>query len=1280
MAAEAVPESAPPNLNLSPEEKRVYGQLFRQADTDGVGVVTGEIAVKFFDKTRLDSRVLGEIWQIADKENRGFLTPAGFGIVLRLIGHAQAGREPSLGIALQQGPIPRFDAGLPTGPAPGPSVIAPPPPPISSPPPAAALQAQGTGGPIRIPPLTPEKVTQYSGLFERQPLQGGILPGDQARIIFEKAGLPNEVLGRIWQLADTEQRGALVATEFVIAMHLLTSMKTGALRLLPSVLPPGLYEAAGRRGPAARQSPANTGISAIPRQMSGSGQMRTGSPLGRPPVLAPQTTGGSDWAVSAADKGRFDQIYADLDKAHKGYITGEEAVPFFSQSNLPEDTLAQIWDLADSNSQGHLTRDQFAVAMYLIRQQRSGRSNTLPSTLPANLIPPSLRNQPRPPTATSAFDAPPPVAQPAPPKPSSALDDLFGLDSVIPAPPAPIQTTMSTGGSNANDPFAGGSSILPPSSPINPSATGTSFRPFVPSSSFGRGLTSQPTGGSSGSGSRQHQQTSASEDLLSDNDPEASKNLSGETTELANLSNQIGSLSKQMQDVQGKRSTTQNELNQSNSQKANFEQRLAQLRSLYEKEAQDARALEEQLGNSRSETKKLQAECMSLEGTYQDIQAQHQQVLASLQGDQQENNSLRERIRVVNGEIAQLKPQIEKLKSEARQQKGLVAINKKQLSTTEGEREKLKTEVEDLTKSNEDLARQVNASSPASPSAQIASPAASTASGNNPFFRRTASTDIMGAFASPPPAKNISDRSFDDVFGPSFPAASSGTPPPPPPPAVSFKPQHTGASEASAGSYSTPPASSPVISRQPTLNVEPPPPPESRQISSSYLPFLSHNESVTSSRHVSPPASRAEEPIHGSSPFPGELTKSDSIGSVPGAFPGEEGEKDEPPSTVASPVDVSHETPNDRALSPPAADTPVAETTDPFGPVDQAKAKADFDNAFAAFTTGKGQAKPAPDTSKAANTFDSEFPPISELERDDDESDSASEQGGFEGGFDDDFAPASPPSKRNGDLAVATEGTPAENGVAVGESNTHPFAPARETVSPSEQAEKSTEQPSSPATITTATPAPQTSAVDDIWGSVATGTVLTSNQSAPSNPPQLSKGAFDDLDDEFEGLEDAKEGSADDDFANISRSGLDDFNPVFDSSPPASQTKSESTAFGNESSFDFVSASSAGAPAASAAPQSKGAETHDWDAIFGGLDSPSADAATPAPIANEKPAAGDSLVEGRPPPPGRVPTEHDDPILKNLTGMGYSRTDAVSALEKYDYNLERAANFLASQS
>ncbi|KAH9435739.1 hypothetical protein MCOR02_004658 [Pyricularia oryzae] len=162
--AESGAEAGAPNLNLTPDEKRYYGQLFRQADTDGVGVVTGDVAVKFFDKTRLESRILGEIWQIADQENRGFLTPAGFGIVLRLIGHAQAGREPTPEVALQPGPLPRFDginipglAPQTSGSGPGPA--------------AMPLQAQGTG--VRIPPLTPEKAAQYAGLFEQQNLAPG---------------------------------------------------------------------------------------------------------------------------------------------------------------------------------------------------------------------------------------------------------------------------------------------------------------------------------------------------------------------------------------------------------------------------------------------------------------------------------------------------------------------------------------------------------------------------------------------------------------------------------------------------------------------------------------------------------------------------------------------------------------------------------------------------------------------------------------------------------------------------------------------------------------------------------------------------------------------------------------------------------------------------------------------------------------------------------------------------------------------------------------------------
>lgn len=934
-----------------------------------------------------------QVWQIADRENRGFLEATGFGVALRLIGHAQAGREPTAELALQQGPLPKFD-GINIGPAPSP----------------APLQQQASGtGPIRIPPLTPEKVSQYAAIFENQSLQNGILPGGPAKTIFEKSQLPNEVLGRIWQLADTEQRGGLVLTEFVIAMHLLTSMKTGALRALPSILPAPLYEAATRRGPpASRQSPTITGaqVSAIPRQLSGSAQPRTSSPLGRPPLgvpglgIAPQATG-SDWLVAPADKAKYDQFYADLDKTNKGYITGEEAVPFLSQSKLSEDALAQIWDLADINSEGRLTKDTFAVAMYLIRQQRT-KGGPLPTTLPPNLVPPSLRNRMEPspfaPPTSSPAPAPAPI-QPPPPQPKSALDDLFGLDaSPSPAPGSSSLSPQGTGtGTTTKIPASDGFPGVKAASPIQSSPTGNTFRPFIPSSSFGKTLTAQDTGGSGTSSQAAKGQPSNMEDLLGDNDPEISKKLTNETAELANLSNQIGSLSKQMQQVQGQRSTTQNEINQASEQKRNFEQRLSQLRTLYEKEAKDVRVLEEQLKTIREETRKLTNEMVSIDGNYQDLVGQHRQLSQALQTDQQENATLKQRISAVNSEIAQLKPQIEKLKSEARQQKGLVAINKKQLATVESERDKLQTEADDLTKSNEELARQVSAGSPIAASAQVASPAPSNASANNPFFRRTGSSDIMGAFSSPP-AKPYNEKSFDDIFG--APVTSSSTPPP----VTTFKKQNTGNSSASIGSFGTPTGSSPTASRQGTLNLDATPTSESRQPSSAFPPLSETSELSAPPRQTTSPFPNALEPAP-----TGQSTTSASEANQ--SLTSAHNETKEAASTNGSvPGAFSSETPTPNV---PVTSFHSHRDSDPFaGMKDAGSAKVDFDSAFASFpsSSSKMQEKPGKDSSNAFSSFNTEFPPISELERDD-ESDSASEGNRF----DDDFAPASPPRKITGE-------------------------------------------------------------------------------------------------------------------------------------------------------------------------------------------------------------------------------------------------------------------------
>jgi epidermal growth factor receptor substrate 15 len=922
-----------------------------------------------------------------------------------------------------------------------------------------------------VPPLSPEKVNEYVSLFEKSGAENGLLPGVVAKQIFERARLPNEVLGRIWNLADTQGRGALDPTEFAIAMHLLASCKTGTMRGVPQTLPAGLYEAAAKRTPIRTSTGSQKGsgippVPGIPAQFTGMSSGRPQSPMTRQQVgtpLSAQSTG-DGWAITPADKARFDQIFAGLDKPNRGFITGDQAVEFFGNARLPEEILAQIWDLADINSEGQLNRDEFAVAMYLIRQQRGtkeGRGN-LPTTLPPSLVPPMMRKQQAPPSQPTA-----PAFENAPvTKPKSAADDLFGLDAFA----APSQVPQSTGGSQAGGPFQNPKSPPPPPRTSSP-VPSTNFKPFVPSSSFGQSIAPQQTGFSQSQ--NRGPPPSASDDLLGDADPEVSQKLTSETSELANLSNQVGTLSKQMQEVQSNRATVEQEFSQSSQQKKEFEVRLSQLRTMYEKEVKDLKALQEQRSTQLTELTRLQQDIAMLEGGRQDVRNQRQQVATALDADLREKAALTEKMKAMNAEMNELKPQVEKMKSEARQQKGLVAINRKQLASLEAERERLqeelntaKTDLDTAKREADEQARSAPQSSTVMSPVNVASPAASTMSANNPFFRR--GTGTSETFSPPPPSREqTTDHrdAFDAMFGPSIAAPTSSTPPP-----VSFQNNSSSESRQATESEVTSPGSPPPTSSPNGPNHEPPAPPKSRQITSAALPFrapLTRADSISSSVKVAPPASRlspadtprantpsASTPSYsqrGESPVQAGPATADqhdetsrslpreqatpTIGAVeppnqsapssirsssqeiPGAFPRSATPRSEvPPATAAAAA----------AAGAGAAGLAAGVTAAAMSSQDAEKGKsvgkqpgdldANFDRYFGGPAHSRSPSQKAADFDSAfadfkpptangtAGVTGNEFPPIRELE--DDDSDDSSEA---PKGFDDDFTAASPP-------------------------------------------------------------------------------------------------------------------------------------------------------------------------------------------------------------------------------------------------------------------------------
>ncbi|KAF4249772.1 hypothetical protein CNMCM8980_002878 [Aspergillus fumigatiaffinis] len=1227
-----------PNLNLTPEEKRVFYQLFQAADTTNLGVITGEIAVPFFEKTKLAPETLGLIWQIADKENRGLLTPSGFGVVLRLIGHAQAGRAPTEELALQPGPLPKFEG-------------------------------------VVVEPTSP--TSRSAGATSPPPV------GDIAKQIFERARLPNEILGRIWNLADTKQRGALDATEFIIAMHLLTSYKSGAMRGIPQTLPPGLYEAAARRGPVRtsvgpRPALDVPPVPAIPRQFTG--PQRTQSPLNRSQFGTPltaQSTGG-DWLITPAEKAQFDTIFGTIDTAKLGVITGDQAVGFFMKAQLPEEVLAQIWDLADIDADGQLTKDEFAVAMYLVRSQRTGKE-PLPQTLPPALIPPSMRRP------TTAQAVPAPVAAPAAPAPPpsvrSAADDLFGLDafSAPPAPAAPSQVPQSTGGSNT--PFQTPGS---PTSRASPQANSTTFKPFIPTSSFGQSLQPQITGASAGAPPTVRSPPPPSDDLLGDNDPEESNKLTQETAELANLSNQIGSLAKEMQNVQTKRTSAEHELSQTSQQKRDFETRLAQARAMYEQEVKNFKALEERLNASKAETKRLQQEYALIEGSRQDLQTQYNQVSAALTADQQENASLKEKIRQANATVAQLKPALEKARSDARQQKGLVAINKKQLATVEGERDKIQEEIDTLSKEQPQGSDESAASASAAPA--LASPALSTASqNNNPFFRRTTTACSDGQAASPQ-VSSEQQRAFDSLFGTAFAPPTTATPPP----ATSFRADSRQAS-----------LHSPVTSGVPTPSVSPPPsvgtvpePPQSRQFTPNVLP-LAETQSVTSSTKPSPPGSRFGGPESSTvgTPAPAAATE------IPSAAP-EHGE-------VRSPFEEFEESkrfpevpvaPGETATADTSATANENQTTakDPSfdelfgGPAhqrSQSQNANDFEEAFAAMKQGAGATKP---NGTAPAAF-SEFPPIRELDDDDDDDDDDSSASEAPLGFDDNFTPAVPHQEQQTSKTDSIEPFQLAAFPAPGSVTPSQPPPAEAQKSPpkyDESAEKEasggmppefngllpnredpTLAPDAPHSVEAGTGAPIVGGEPQRDAPAAAPTSASTKPSAPD-----FEAAFAGMD--LAPAKEAEDDDDDDDFAPSDNKNTADFDFSFDT-PSQQKTAVPGGSPGQANHSDFfsfdqqVNASNHDTAVSPAASNSQPA-THDWETLFAPLDNAQG-ASTGTNGATQPAASGDGK------PPGwalQTDSVEDDQILQRLTGMGFPRDESLAALEKFDYSIDKAVDFL----
>uniref|UniRef100_A0AAX7V631 Intersectin-1 n=1 Tax=Astatotilapia calliptera TaxID=8154 RepID=A0AAX7V631_ASTCA len=145
--------------------------------------------------------------------------------------------------------------------------------------------------------------------------------------------------------------------------------------------------------------------------------------------------------ISVDERAKHDQQFHSLSPTAGGFITGDQARNFFLQSGLPPPVLAQIWALADMNSDGRMDIHEFSIAMKLIKLKLQG--HPLPPSLPPSMKQPpiilssrSVFNSGMPPMAPIATPLPGVPPLPLPPLPVGVSPPL--VSSAPPPLPQPI--------------------------------------------------------------------------------------------------------------------------------------------------------------------------------------------------------------------------------------------------------------------------------------------------------------------------------------------------------------------------------------------------------------------------------------------------------------------------------------------------------------------------------------------------------------------------------------------------------------------------------------------------------------------------------------------------------------------------------------------------------------------------------------------------------------------------------------------------------------------------
>uniref|UniRef100_A0A182NBC1 Dynamin-associated protein n=1 Tax=Anopheles dirus TaxID=7168 RepID=A0A182NBC1_9DIPT len=373
---------------ITSRERLKYEEQFKSLQPMN-GVVTGGQAKGFFLQSQLPPQMLGQIWALADTDADGRMTLGEFSIACKLINLKLRGFEVPKALP------PTLVASLT---AVGGTPILTPTSGMSPLDPLKSLSSAVTGAaapPVVVPQAQPPPMMAphvTSGMVPHA-IVPPLMNNQMASVAPPKPALPPQPL-----IATAAAPAPLIPLGQPMMPGMPTSVMQqplisglGGPTAPPTAAVKPLIDTLGS-GPLVGGVTPVVGVGAVPApptppHSGGGTPARSMSISERAPSI--ESPGQIEWAIKGPAKLKYTQLFNTTDRNRSGFLTGPQARNIMVQTKLPQAMLAQIWALADMDTDGRLGCEEFVLAMYLCDLAAAGEK--VPTTLPPDLIPPSFR-------------------------------------------------------------------------------------------------------------------------------------------------------------------------------------------------------------------------------------------------------------------------------------------------------------------------------------------------------------------------------------------------------------------------------------------------------------------------------------------------------------------------------------------------------------------------------------------------------------------------------------------------------------------------------------------------------------------------------------------------------------------------------------------------------------------------------------------------------------------------------------------------------------------------